>query len=149
MSSFTKGAPGQMANHLIRLRQPHFVGEKTGAENRRNLDANMHLCTSPMFSIKLHSYFESPPILHSQSETNQKARENARISETSEAKKMLSPVQKQDCLNNQVSKYPPSTHYRLRNNPAVARDLFRPPGQCWYYETHKDINRLLLPKGQV
>lgn len=136
-----------MVNYLISLDSPTFWVRKTGAENRKNLDANMHLWHQAlMFSITPLGLFWKPSYLASQSETNQKARENAHISETSEAKKILSLAQKQDHLNNQVSKYPPSTHYRLRNNPAVAKDLSSLPGQSWYYETHKDIRGCSCPK---
>ena len=53
MFSFTlKGAPGQMVNYLISLDSPTFWVRKTGAENRKNLDANMHLWHQAlMFSI--------------------------------------------------------------------------------------------------
>ena len=101
-----------------------------------------------MFSFAPLGLFWKPSYLASQSETNQKACGHARISETSEAKKILSLVQKQDHLDNQVSKYPSSTHYRLRNNPSVAKDLFRPPGKSWYYETHTDITGCSCPKDR-
>ena len=64
----------------------------------------MHLWhRASVFSIAPLGLFWKPSYLASQSETNQKARENAHISETSEAKKILSLAQKQDHLNNQVS----------------------------------------------
>lgn len=76
-----------------------------------------------------------------QSGTNQNAWENVAISEISEAAQILSPVQKQDHLDNQISKYVPSIRYRLRDPPSAVKYLARPPGQAWYHGKHSDIRQ--------
>lgn len=101
-----------------------------------------------MFSVTPLGLFWKPSYLTSQSETNRKACESVGISETSEAKKILSLVHRQDHLDNQVSKYASSTHYRLRNPPSAVKHLFRSPGQAWHYEQRRDIRRCSCPKDR-
>lgn len=81
--------------------------------------------------------------------TNQNARENVAISEISEATQILSPVQKQDHLDNPISKYVPSIRHRLRDPPSAVKYLARPPGQSLVSWETQRYKTMAPPTGQV
>lgn len=107
----------------------------------------MQICISgtehQCFPLHPWAYFESPPILHlNLKQTRKHVRMHAFQKQVKRRKYFL--LHRNKTIS--TIKSAPSTHYRLRNNPAVAKDLFSLPGHSWYYETHKDIPGCSCPK---